>query len=67
MTLSVRAEAEELMDADDLDAETYAAVVADLATVNTVTLAASADARFPETRDPRHETLQAARRRLRRR
>ena len=40
MTLSTRAHAEELMDADDLSAETYAAVVADLARVNTVTLAA---------------------------
>lgn len=40
MTLSVRAEAEELMDADDLDADTYAAVVGDLAQVNVVTLAA---------------------------
>lgn len=40
MTLAVRAEGEELMDADDLDAGTYAAVVADLARVNTVTLAA---------------------------
>ena len=38
--LSVRAIAEELMDADDLDAGTYAAVVGDLARVNTVTLAA---------------------------
>ncbi len=40
MSLAVRAEAEELMDADDLPADTYAAVVADLARVNTVTLAA---------------------------
>ena len=40
MSLAVRAEAEELMDADDLDAATYAAVVGDLARVNTVTLAA---------------------------
>ncbi|WP_337303143.1 methyltransferase domain-containing protein [Sphingomonas sp. MMO-176] len=39
MTLSRRAEAEELMDADDLPVDTYAAVVADLARVNTVTLA----------------------------
>jgi len=38
--LAVRAQAEELMDADDLDADTYAAVVADLAKVNVVTLAA---------------------------
>ena len=40
MNLAVRAQAEELMDADDLPADTYAAVVADLARVNTVTLAA---------------------------
>jgi SAM-dependent methyltransferase len=40
MSLAARAEAEELMDADDLPADTYAAVVADLARVNTVTLAA---------------------------
>lgn len=39
MTLERRAMAEELMDADDLDAETYAAVVGDLAQVNLVTLA----------------------------
>ncbi|KQR83632.1 methyltransferase domain-containing protein [Sphingomonas sp. Leaf343] len=40
MTLAVRAQAEELMDADDLDLHVYAAVVADLARVNTVTMAA---------------------------
>lgn len=40
MTLAVRAHAEELMDADDLSAETYAAVVGDLAKVNIVTMAA---------------------------
>lgn len=38
--LTVRAEGEELMDADDLDPATYAAVVGDLARVNRVTLAA---------------------------
>lgn len=38
--LAVRAKAEELMDADDLPADTYAAVVADLAKVNGVTMAA---------------------------
>lgn len=38
--LAVRAQAEELMDADDLDAATYAAVVGDLAKVNVVTMAA---------------------------
>ncbi len=37
--LATRAIAEELMDADDLDADTYAAVVHDLARVNTLTLA----------------------------
>jgi len=40
MSLAVRAQAEELMDADDLPADTYAAVVADLAKVNQVTMAA---------------------------
>ncbi len=40
MTLATRAIAEELMDADDLAPETYAAVVGDLAKVNVVTLAA---------------------------
>lgn len=38
--LAIRARAEELMDADDLDPAVYAAVVGDLAQVNTVTLAA---------------------------
>ena len=38
--LEVRAQAEELMDADDLPVDTYAAVVGDLATVNAITLAA---------------------------
>ncbi len=37
--LATRATADELMDADDLDAATYAAVVHDLARVNTLTLA----------------------------
>lgn len=40
MTLEKRAIADELMDADDLDADTYAEVVGDLAQVNLVTLAA---------------------------
>ena len=40
MSLRHRAEGPELMDADDLDADVYAAVVADLARVNRVTLAA---------------------------
>ena len=39
-TLAQRAQGEELMDADDLPADTYAAVVRDLARVNAVTLAA---------------------------
>jgi SAM-dependent methyltransferase len=39
MSLDVRSQAEELMDADDLDAATYADVVGDLAKVNTVTMA----------------------------
>jgi 2-polyprenyl-3-methyl-5-hydroxy-6-metoxy-1,4-benzoquinol methylase len=38
--LERRAEAEELMDADDLPVDTYADVVADLARVNTITMAA---------------------------
>ncbi|MBD8547291.1 methyltransferase domain-containing protein [Sphingomonas sp. CFBP 8760] len=40
MTLASRAAGPELMDADDLDPAVYAAVVADLARVNRVTLAA---------------------------
>jgi SAM-dependent methyltransferase len=40
MTLETRAIAEELMDAEDLDAGTYAHVMADLARVNGVTMAA---------------------------
>ncbi|URW75256.1 methyltransferase domain-containing protein [Sphingomonas donggukensis] len=40
MTLSVRAQAEERMDAEDLPADVLAAVLADLAQVNTVTMAA---------------------------
>lgn len=40
MMLAQRAIADELMDADDLAAETYAAVVGDLAKVNVVTMAA---------------------------
>lgn len=39
-SLATRAIAEELMDADDLDPATYAAVVGDLARVNVVTMAA---------------------------
>jgi hypothetical protein len=40
VSLAQRAIADELMDADDLDAATYAAVVGDLAKVNVVTMAA---------------------------
>lgn len=40
MSLAIRAQAEELMDADDLPADVYADVVADLAKVNVVTMAA---------------------------
>ncbi|RIA44428.1 methyltransferase family protein [Hephaestia caeni] len=40
MSLAIRAVAEERMDAADLDADTYAAVVSDLARVNVVTMAA---------------------------
>ena len=39
MSLAVRATADELMDAADLDSGVYAALIADLAKVNTVTLA----------------------------
>ncbi|MEO5492452.1 MAG: methyltransferase domain-containing protein [Sphingomonas sp.] len=39
MSLATRAIADELMDADDLDAATYSAVVGDLARVNLVTMA----------------------------
>ena len=44
VSLATRAIAEELMDADDLDAATYSAVVGDLAKVNVVTMARAADA-----------------------
>ena len=40
MSVAIRAQAEELMDADDLPVDVYADVVADLAQVNWVTLAA---------------------------
>jgi len=46
MSLRTRAIAEELMDADDLDPQTYAEVVGDLAKVNVVTLAARPTLRF---------------------
>lgn len=44
--LATRAIAEELMDAEDLDAATYAAVVHDLAKVNTLTMARRPTLRF---------------------
>jgi SAM-dependent methyltransferase len=44
--LATRATAEELMDADDLSADVYAAVVGDLARVNRVTMAARPTLRF---------------------
>lgn len=46
MNLATRAQAEELMDADDLPADVYAAVVGDLARVNVVTMAARPTLRF---------------------
>ena len=46
MTLATRAQADELMDADDLPADVDAAVVADLARVNVVTMAARPTLRF---------------------
>lgn len=46
--LTVRATADELMDADDLDPAIYAAVVADLARVNAVTMAARPTLAFLE-------------------
>lgn len=46
MTLATRAQADELMDADDLPADVYAAVVADLARVNVVTMSSRPTLRF---------------------
>ena len=55
--LAMRAIADELMDADDLDAATYAAVVHDLAKVNTLTMARRPTIAFlnrlASQRDPR--------------
>ncbi|TPG41261.1 methyltransferase domain-containing protein [Sphingomonas koreensis] len=48
MNLAVRAIADELMDADDLDTATYTAVVGDLAKVNAVTMAARPTLAFLE-------------------
>lgn len=57
MSLITRAQADELMDADDLPAETYAAVVADLARVNTVTLAARPTLAFLDRATRHQKTL----------
>jgi SAM-dependent methyltransferase len=57
MSLAVRAQAEELMDADDLDPQVYAAVVADLAQVNAVTLAARPTLAFLARAAERQGTL----------
>jgi SAM-dependent methyltransferase len=46
MNLSVRAQGQELMDADDLPEDTYVAVVGHLARVNTITMAAGPTLRF---------------------
>ena len=52
--LAKRAHAEELMDADDLDPATYAAVVHDLARVNTLTLARRPTINFLDEVSRRH-------------
>ena len=53
--LTTRAIAEELMDADDLDAGTYAAVVHDLAKVNTLTMARRPTLAFLDSIALRHD------------
>ena len=57
MTLAVRAQEEEWMDAEDLSAETYAAVVGDLARVNVVTMAARPTLAFLDRIAVRGEAL----------
>lgn len=57
MTLAVRSLAEERMDAPDLPADVYAAVLADLAKVNRVTLAARPTLAFLDRIVPRGGTL----------
>ncbi|HEU0045491.1 methyltransferase domain-containing protein [Sphingomonas sp.] len=57
MSLAVRAEAEELMDADDLPPSVYEAVVGDLAKVNAVTLAARPTLAFLSRAARRHRSL----------
>jgi 2-polyprenyl-3-methyl-5-hydroxy-6-metoxy-1,4-benzoquinol methylase len=58
--LATRAIAEELMDADDLDAATYAAVVRDLAKVNTITLARQPTLDFLDRIAFRHDPMLGA-------
>jgi 2-polyprenyl-3-methyl-5-hydroxy-6-metoxy-1,4-benzoquinol methylase len=58
--LTKRAIAEELMDADDLDAATYAMVVRDLATVNTITLARRPTLDFLDRIVFRHDPMRGA-------
>ena len=58
--LATRAIAEELMDADDLDAATYAAVVHDLARVNTLTLARRPTINFLNKIAARHDPMASA-------
>lgn len=57
MDLARRSRDPELMDADDLPAETYVAVMRDLARVNTVTLAARPTLRFLGRVAPRRRPL----------
>ncbi|KQU52995.1 methyltransferase type 12 [Sphingomonas sp. Leaf339] len=57
MNLITRAPGPELMDADDLDPDDYAAVVADLARVNTVTLAPRPTLAFLARAAAGHRTL----------
>ena len=55
--LAQRALADELMDSEDLDADTYAAVVRDLAKVNTLTLARQPTLRFLKEIAPKRESI----------
>lgn len=57
MTLTTRAIAEELMDAEDLDPAVYAAVVRDLARVNVMTMAARPTLTFLKRTTAGHRTL----------
>jgi SAM-dependent methyltransferase len=58
--LATRALTDELMDADDLDAATYAAVVRDLAKVNTLTLARRPTLDFLDRIAFRHDPMMGA-------